>query len=82
MSRRIVQTNATTQVRWTTTDAVSCTVTGTNGDSWSGTSGTQTSSPIADKVTYTLSCDGLDAGTDPDFTDTEEMVTLPFWRER
>lgn len=81
LSRRIVQTNATVQVHWTTQDAASCTVTGTNGDSWSTTSGTHTSRAITEKTIYTLACDGLDSDTTVDFTEEETVVTLPFWKE-
>lgn len=34
----------------------SCTVTGTNGDRWTGTSGEKLSSPITTMTTFTLNC--------------------------
>lgn len=81
LSRHIVRPNATIIVHWQTDDADSCTVVGTNGDSWSGTSGTATSSPLTALTSYTLSCDGLDAGSGADFTDTETVLIVPFWKE-
>ncbi len=60
----LVAQGSTSQIKWSTTNVVatSCTVTG-NGNSWSGTSGTQTSAPIQGQVTYTLTCRGLDGST-------------------
>ncbi|HET8581401.1 MAG TPA: hypothetical protein VFL98_02955 [Candidatus Paceibacterota bacterium] len=52
----LVREGMSTQVSWDSDEAYACQVTGSNGDSWSGTSGTKTSSPITDTVTYTLSC--------------------------
>ncbi|MBI5645080.1 hypothetical protein HY970_03195 [Candidatus Kaiserbacteria bacterium] len=49
-------------MEWSTQQTQSCTVTGTNGDSWSGTAGTQTSNPITARTVYTLACTGLDGG--------------------
>jgi hypothetical protein len=47
-----------TSVTWSTTNVTpgSCTVTGTNGDSWNLDGGTQSTSPITQTTTYTLSC--------------------------
>jgi len=56
----LVRSGDTTTVEWSATQVSSCTVTGTNGDSWSGRSGTQTSGDITSRTTYTLSCIGLD----------------------
>ena len=59
----LVQKGSGTTVVWTSTDSASCTVTGTNGDSWSGTSGSRTSSAIDNRVTYSISCTGLNTHT-------------------
>jgi hypothetical protein len=56
----LVRSGDTTTVEWSATHVRSCTVTGSNGDSWSGRSGTQTSGDITSRTTYTLSCIGLD----------------------
>lgn len=52
----LVRKNDTVLVTWEVQNVTSCTVTGDNGDSWSGTSGSQTSSPITSQTKYTLSC--------------------------
>ncbi|MEX0917328.1 MAG: hypothetical protein WDZ90_02300 [Candidatus Paceibacterota bacterium] len=47
-----------TILKWNSENATSCTLSGTNGDSWSGTSGSETSSPIEARTTFTLRCEG------------------------
>ncbi|MBI5456739.1 RICIN domain-containing protein [Candidatus Kaiserbacteria bacterium] len=80
-SPRLVTSGKTTTVSWSTDDAVSCTVTG-NGDTWIGTSGSQTSSPITELTTYTIRCDDGDPDTtQDDFTDKVHIVRLPGWLE-
>ncbi|HUO50670.1 MAG TPA: hypothetical protein VMU25_03880 [Candidatus Paceibacterota bacterium] len=61
----VVQRNAHTVVSWSAQNVVigSCSVTGTNGDSWGGASGSQTSGAIPAQTTYTLQCTGLDSST-------------------
>lgn len=81
LSRHIIRPGATVVVHWQTDDAATCTVTGSNGDSWTGTSGTETSSALTDKTTFTLSCDGLDSDSATDFTDVETVIIVPFWKE-
>ena len=76
-SPRLLRSGATTQISWTTSGVTSCTVAGSNGDSWTGTSGTQTTSPITQQTTYTLSCGG-EYGT---FTDTEIVNIIPVFEE-
>jgi len=68
----LVRQNSTTIVSWSASFVNSCTVTGTNGNSWSGfSSGAATcthsvdgqgcvSTPITAQTVYTLSCVGLD----------------------
>ncbi|MBL4644656.1 MAG: hypothetical protein JKX80_02200 [Candidatus Pacebacteria bacterium] len=73
----LVALNATTQVSWSSTNVDSCSVTGDNGDSFTGTSGTKTSSSIVSTTVYTLSCTG-DAGTQ---TDTATVRLVPAWQE-
>lgn len=58
---KLVRSGNTTQVKWSIDNASSttCTVTGTNGDSWPGlASGTKTSSAINQQTIYTLHCNG------------------------
>lgn len=68
----------TVVVEWDIDNATSCTVTGTNGDSWTGVSGAPTSSPINDATTFSLDCVGLEETT----LHAEASVSLnPQWRE-
>ena len=53
---RLVHQGATTQVSWTSVNARTCTVTGTNGDEWEGISGSKTSRAINQQTRYTLTC--------------------------
>jgi hypothetical protein len=81
-SPRLDGSGKPTTVSWTATDAASCTVTGTYGDTWSGTSATRTSSPITQVTTYTIQCDDADPDTtEDDFTDSTTVVRVPSWLE-
>jgi len=57
-----VRRGETTVVSWSTTDMKSCTVTGTNGDSWGSTTpedglvGNYTSRPINERTVFTQTC--------------------------
>ena len=54
----IVDSGGTTELRWQSTDAASCTASG----GWSGskaTNGSQTVGPIDQRTTYSLTCSGL-----------------------
>lgn len=55
-----VSNGDTATLVYTIANATSCSLVGSNGDSWSGfsTSGSQVTSAIASPVTYTLSCTG------------------------
>lgn len=58
---RLVRAGNTVQVSWdvVNADAASCTVTGSNGDSWSGlASATRTSGPINAQTVFLLHCEG------------------------
>ena len=55
-SRTSVLTGNTVVITWNANSVSSCTVSGTNGNSWNGTSGVETSSPITETTTYTLAC--------------------------
>lgn len=70
----IVRSGETTTIRWSSTGADSCTVTG-NGDSWSGTSGDETTSQIRGQVIYTLNCDGGGTSMEP-VTTTIRLVPM------
>ena len=51
-----VRVGDTTVITWSAGSVNSCSVSGTNGDSWQGTSGSQNTSAISEQVVYTLSC--------------------------
>ena len=84
VSPALVKSGDTTQVIWSTQYVSSCTVAGTNGNSWTDlSSGAQgkTSSPIAEQVTFTLSCNALQGATPPTLTKSAIVNLLPFWQE-
>ena len=82
VSPTLVRIGTPVRVTWTTTNAVSCTVSGTNGDSWTGTSGDQTTSPIAAQTTYTIVCQGLAGSSPSSVTLTSTVNILPGYQER
>jgi len=81
-SQSIVLPGARVTISWSTTDAVSCAVSG-NGNTWSGTSGSQSSNPIVtSNTTYTLSCDNADDDSiEDDFITSVSIQLLPEWQE-
>jgi len=79
VSPSIVQTGTGTVVSWSVQNVSSCSVTGTNGDSWSGASGTEPSKPIINQTIYTLSCTGLD---NSNFTQTATVNIIPIFQEK
>ncbi len=71
VSAPFVQSGNSVVITWSATGVNSCSVTGTNGDSWSGISGSQNTSDIFEQVIYTLSC--LDV---EDHATTPQSVTV------
>jgi len=67
-----------TAVSWSATDVSSCSVTGTNGDSWNGSSGSENSSPIDAETTFTLLCTETDGDT---VTAAETVKLVPSFQE-
>jgi hypothetical protein len=66
---KLVNDGDSSQIVWSSTNAVSCTVTENNPnitDSWTGTSGTQNTSPIGQTTVYTITCTGADGQTATD----------------
>lgn len=57
----LLRSTQTSVISWTTNDTRSCSVTGTNGNAWGGTSGSQISSPIGSQTIFSLDCVGVDA---------------------
>jgi len=56
VSPTLVRKNATTGVFWNVINVLGCTVSGTNGDRWSLIKGSEVSSPLIARTTYTLHC--------------------------
>jgi len=75
----LVFVSGTTTVSWDVTSADSCTVTGTNGQNWSGTSGTHISNPITEQTTFKLHCIGPDNQTTLD--DSASVNIIPVFQE-
>lgn len=77
----LVRTGATTKVHWSSQNMASCTVIGSNGDSWDDLASPvngEVSGAIRSLVTYTLTCR---AGGDT-FTKTATVNVLPSWVEK
>lgn len=77
----LVRKRDTVKVIWTVEDATSCTVTGTNGDSWTATAspaGGYTSSQILQKTTYTIHCVGSGGTLDA----SASVTIIPEFQER
>ena len=79
VSPQVLHTGTTTIVNWSVSYVAACTVTGDNGDSWTGSSGTKTSKPIVQQTTYTLSCTGLDGSH---VSETAVVNILPKFQEK
>jgi hypothetical protein len=78
----LVQQGVTTKLFWNVSNVGRCSVTGTNGDHWSGvTSGTDgvTSLPIFQQTAFTLSCTGLDNSR---INETQIVNIVPLFEER
>lgn len=67
-----------TTVTWQGVEVTSCTVTGSNGDSWTGTAGQELSSPITSKMTFDLDCIAFDGSS---VQDSVEVIVLPEFNE-
>ena len=81
----LVKKDDPVKIYWNLDNVSSCTVTGTNGDSWNGgSSGTpgKTSRPIIGQTTYTLVC-GAHSGSTPDtVTESVTVNIIPIFEEK
>jgi len=85
VSPQLIAAGSTTHAYWSVSNVKSCTVTGTNGDSWTGAS-----SGASGKVTglvnsqtiYTLSCIGLDGSPTPSLNETVTVNIIPTFQEQ
>lgn len=74
----LVRTGTVVAVSWSATDVYSCTVVSSHGDTWTGTSGSESSSPIMTETTFVLACEE----TDGDSVSTAAVVKLvPIFEE-
>jgi hypothetical protein len=76
---QIVPPGLTSRVYWDVSNVQSCTVTGANGDSWTGLSGEKTTSPILTLTAYTLSCTPLAGGSFP--AEQVNVNVVPIFQE-
>lgn len=74
LSQLVIFGNSGT-VTWSTEYTLSCTVTGDNGDSWTGTSGSEETSPLTAPTIFTLDCD---SGA---LTASTTILVAPRWQE-
>lgn len=81
---QVVPEESPARLYWNVPNALSCTVVGTNGDSWSlkssGSSGVSTRN-ITQKTTYTLSCQGHPGTTPASITENIIVNILPKFEE-
>lgn len=78
----LVRSGRTSQITWEANNVESCTVTEDNpdiNDSWTGATGTRTSSAITQLTTYTLRCIDL---TGEEFLDYAKVNVIPIWEEQ
>lgn len=78
----LVAPGETTHLHWSASNVAACTVSGTNGDSFSGAisdepAGNETSA-IFEQIIYTLSCEDDDGNT---LTQSATVNVLPVWGE-
>ncbi len=75
----LVRKGETVQVAWSTTNISACTVSGSNSDLWSGTSGTDTSLAIQSQTIYTIRCtSSVDGST---VSQSATVNIIPVWCE-
>ena len=74
----IVSAGDTSNISWSSHYTTSCTVSGDNGDSWTGLTGEQVSKPIVRQTIYTLVCDGVDGSSK---SASVTINIIPNWQE-
>jgi hypothetical protein len=79
-SPKLLHTGNTSIISWSAANVRACTVTGTNGDAWTGKSSAgKTSKAIQMQTTYYLRCDGY-SGSSPASIDKNVVVSvIPGW---
>jgi hypothetical protein len=81
VSSNKVRRGSTVNVSWSTLYASTCTVSGTNGNTWTpASSSAAVSSALNNEVTYTLACQPVGGGA-PVELDTERITLIPTIKE-
>jgi hypothetical protein len=78
----LLRRGLTTKLSWSATHVTSCSVSGSNGDTWQGIVspvGGAVSSPITNQVVYTLSCTASDGQT---YIQKATVNVIPGWQEQ
>ncbi|MEK7132670.1 MAG: hypothetical protein AAB830_01330, partial [Patescibacteria group bacterium] len=81
----LVRNGDPTWVYWNLDRVSSCAVTGTNEDSWNGSSSGsagKTSNPIIGQTTYTLSCAALPGASPSSITESQTVNIIPIFQEK
>ena len=80
----LLRSGESTFVSWNTTDVSDCAVSGTNGDSWSGTTGDRKqSSAILGQTTFSISCTALSGASPSTVSMSPKTVNIiPTFQER
>jgi hypothetical protein len=77
----LVKQSKTTNVSWNVEHVSSCTISGTNGDSWTGLIGTKVSGAINAQTVFTLNCAALAGSSAPNVTRTTTVNIVPTFIE-
>lgn len=75
----LVRSGQTSSIRWSSQEMTSCTVSGTNGDSWQGLSGEKISKTLTQVTTYTLTCTAFNGKS---FSTSTAVTIVPTWQEQ
>ena len=79
----LVKSGKTTTVSWTSQNATSCAISGTNGDNWTKLSSTgETTRPITSQTFFTLTCQGYAGAIPSSVTRKVEVNIAPTFEER
>jgi hypothetical protein len=80
----IVPSGLPTRIYWSVSNAESCTVSGDNGDTWSGTSSGDAGKltrPITGTIVYTMVCLAVEGATPTSVTESITVRLLPIFNE-
>lgn len=78
----LVPSGNTTHVSWEVRNVSSCSVSGTNGDSWTGLTGAEVSGPINTQTVFTLHCIALAGSGAANVTRSATVNIVPVFQEK